>query len=199
MQKCNALCTVIVLSVSYTHLHVYKRQPAAKPTTVETKAEAPAAQSKAAVPAKASDEEGTRVSINNASAEELARAMNGVGLKKAQAIVSYREEYGPFKTVEDPVSYTHLDVYKRQVGHNPNGQRNAGCCQNSDHPEQLVQSKFCLLYTSRSSSQSFGKLSFGNSRNSWVESTSARVGYLAISKLIRGLLILIVYLLRWMM
>ena len=60
----------------------------AKPTTVETKAEAPAAQSKAAVPAKASDEEGTR-------------AMNGVGLKKAQAIVSYREEYGPFKTVED--------------------------------------------------------------------------------------------------
>ena len=75
--------------------------PAAKPTTVETKAEAPAAQSKAAVPAKASDEEGSRVSINNASAEELARAMNGVGLKKAQAIVSYREEYGPFKTVED--------------------------------------------------------------------------------------------------
>ncbi|MDC9856192.1 helix-hairpin-helix domain-containing protein [Shigella sonnei] len=70
-------------------------------TSVETKAEAPAAQSKAAVPAKASDEEGTRVSINNASAEELARAMNGVGLKKAQAIVSYREEYGPFKTVED--------------------------------------------------------------------------------------------------
>ncbi|HEC4322132.1 TPA: helix-hairpin-helix domain-containing protein [Escherichia coli] len=64
-------------------------------------AAAPAAQSKAAVPAKASDEEGTRVSINNASAEELARAMNGVGLKKAQAIVSYREEYGPFKTVED--------------------------------------------------------------------------------------------------
>ena len=72
----------------------------AKPTAVETKAEAPAAQNKA-VPAKASDEEGTRVSINNASAEELARAMNGVGLKKAQAIVSYREEYGPFKTVED--------------------------------------------------------------------------------------------------
>lgn len=27
--------------------------------------------------------------------------MNGVGLKKAQAIVSYREEYRPFKTVED--------------------------------------------------------------------------------------------------
>ncbi len=42
-----------------------------------------------------------RVSINQATAEQLAAAMNGVGLKKAQAIVSYREEYGPFKTVDD--------------------------------------------------------------------------------------------------
>ena len=31
----------------------------------------------------------------------LAQALNGVGLKKAQAIVSYREEYGPFKTLDD--------------------------------------------------------------------------------------------------
>ena len=60
--------------------------PAAKPTTVETKAEAPAAQSKAAVPTKASDEEGTRVSINNASAEELARAMNGVGRRRRRRL-----------------------------------------------------------------------------------------------------------------
>ncbi|MDR8315905.1 competence protein ComEA, partial [Acinetobacter baumannii] len=37
----------------------------------------------------------------NASAEQLAQALNGVGLKKAQAIVSYREEYGPFKTLDD--------------------------------------------------------------------------------------------------
>ena len=36
-----------------------------------------------------------------ASAEQLAQALNGVGLKKAQAIVSYREEYGPFKTLDD--------------------------------------------------------------------------------------------------
>ena len=77
-------------------------EPVAKSQATQTKAEnSGAAQSKATLPAKASDDEGTRVSINNASAEELARAMNGVGLKKAQAIVSYREEYGPFKTVED--------------------------------------------------------------------------------------------------
>ncbi len=68
----------------------------------QTKAEnSGAAHSKATLPAKASDDEGTRVSINSASAEDLARVMNGVGLKKAQAIVSYREEYGPFKTVDD--------------------------------------------------------------------------------------------------
>lgn len=40
------------------------------------------------------------VSINRASAEELASSMNGVGLKKAQAIVSYRTEFGPFKTLD---------------------------------------------------------------------------------------------------
>lgn len=50
---------------------------------------------------KKTDNVGARVSINTASAEALAQAMNGVGLKKAQAIVSYREEYGPFKTLDD--------------------------------------------------------------------------------------------------
>jgi len=41
-----------------------------------------------------------KISINEATAEQLSAAMNGVGLKKAQAIVSYREQYGPFTTVE---------------------------------------------------------------------------------------------------
>lgn len=40
------------------------------------------------------------ISINNASAEQLAAAMNGVGIKKAESIVSYREKYGPFSAVE---------------------------------------------------------------------------------------------------
>ena len=77
-------------------------EPVAKSLATQTKAEnSGAAQSKATLPAQARDDEGTRVSINSASAEDLARVMNGVGLKKAQAIVSYREEYGPFKTVDD--------------------------------------------------------------------------------------------------
>ncbi|WP_130834236.1 helix-hairpin-helix domain-containing protein [[Erwinia] mediterraneensis] len=41
-----------------------------------------------------------RVSINEASAEELAAAMKGIGLKKAQSIVSYREQYGAFTALE---------------------------------------------------------------------------------------------------
>ncbi|MGY5958167.1 helix-hairpin-helix domain-containing protein [Kosakonia sp. BK9b] len=75
----------------------------AKPPLMQSKSEATSsAQSKATEGVKTADEEGgTRISINNATAAELAKVMNGVGLKKAQAIVSYREEYGPFKTLED--------------------------------------------------------------------------------------------------
>ena len=77
-------------------------EPVAKSQAVQTKADASGSTHSKATPAtKSSDDEGTRVSINTASAEDLARVMNGVGLKKAQAIVSYREEYGPFKTVDD--------------------------------------------------------------------------------------------------
>ncbi|WP_449547550.1 helix-hairpin-helix domain-containing protein [Lelliottia amnigena] len=71
---------------------------AADSTTTSASA---SAQTKAKATVKASDEEGTQVSINSASAEDLAHAMNGVGLKKAQAIVAYRDEYGPFKTLDD--------------------------------------------------------------------------------------------------
>lgn len=36
------------------------------------------------------------VNINTADAERLSAILNGVGLKRAQAIVSYREANGPF-------------------------------------------------------------------------------------------------------
>lgn len=45
-------------------------------------------------------EEGDQVSINSATAQELAATLNGVGLKKAESIVSYREQYGPFSQLE---------------------------------------------------------------------------------------------------
>jgi competence protein ComEA len=40
------------------------------------------------------------VDINRASAAELAAALNGVGLSKAEAIVAHREQNGPFKSAE---------------------------------------------------------------------------------------------------
>lgn len=42
----------------------------------------------------------SQVSINQANAEEFASALNGVGLKKAEAIVRYRQQNGLFTDVE---------------------------------------------------------------------------------------------------
>lgn len=79
----SVLCFTLALggAVSYSSLSAAK-----------TAGETPTAQA-----AQASDE---KISINEATAEQLSAAMNGVGLKKAQAIVSYREQYGPFTAVE---------------------------------------------------------------------------------------------------
>lgn len=46
----------------------------------------------------------TPVNINSASADVLAENLNGVGLKKAQAIVLYREQHGPFKSIDELVN-----------------------------------------------------------------------------------------------
>lgn len=42
-----------------------------------------------------------RVNINTASAEVLSQQLNGVGMKKAAAIVSFRKKNGKFKSLED--------------------------------------------------------------------------------------------------
>lgn len=54
----------------------------------------------AAKPEAAAQPQQEQVSINEATAEQLTAVMNGVGLKKAQAIVSYREQYGPFSAIQ---------------------------------------------------------------------------------------------------
>lgn len=41
------------------------------------------------------------VDVNSADANTLAEALNGVGPKIAAAIVSYRKEHGPYKSVDD--------------------------------------------------------------------------------------------------
>lgn len=41
------------------------------------------------------------VNINSADAATLDRLLQGIGPAKAEAIVRYRKEYGPFKRLED--------------------------------------------------------------------------------------------------
>jgi competence protein ComEA len=41
------------------------------------------------------------VDVNTADARTLARELDGVGMAKAEAIVSYREKNGPFKSADD--------------------------------------------------------------------------------------------------
>lgn len=43
----------------------------------------------------------TPVNINSADAKTIGEALSGIGLKKAEAIVKYRQEKGPFKTVDE--------------------------------------------------------------------------------------------------
>jgi competence protein ComEA len=82
-----------LLGCAPAHATAEKTAPASAKTTVSS------SQPKAA-PAKGGEQGEELVSINSAPAEELAQKMNGVGLKKAQAIVSYRDEFGPFKTLD---------------------------------------------------------------------------------------------------
>ena len=41
------------------------------------------------------------VNINKADAEAIAKALKGIGPKKAKAIIQYRNEHGDFKTLQD--------------------------------------------------------------------------------------------------
>ena len=45
----------------------------------------------------------TRLNINTANAQQIAQGLNGVGLKKAEAIVAHRKTNGPFKSVAELV------------------------------------------------------------------------------------------------
>ena len=42
-----------------------------------------------------------KVNINNATAEQIATAMTGVGVNKAKEIVKYRSSHGKFKSIQD--------------------------------------------------------------------------------------------------
>tara|TARA_R110002167_G_scaffold93750_13_gene250954 strand:- start:95 stop:394 length:300 start_codon:yes stop_codon:yes gene_type:complete len=41
------------------------------------------------------------LNINSANAEDISKTLKGVGIKKAQAIVEYRESYGDFHHIDE--------------------------------------------------------------------------------------------------
>ena len=43
------------------------------------------------------------IDVNSASASEIAEAMTGIGLKRAEAIVEFREKNGRFRSLDDLV------------------------------------------------------------------------------------------------
>ena len=52
------------------------------------------------IPAKKQTEEKNKLSLNNATLEQLDE-LDGIGPSKALAIIEYRETVGPFKKIED--------------------------------------------------------------------------------------------------
>lgn len=50
------------------------------------------------------------VNINTADAKTIGEALSGIGQKKAEAIVKYRETKGAFKTAEDLVNVDGIGV-----------------------------------------------------------------------------------------
>ena len=44
------------------------------------------------------------ININTASAQELSEGLNGVGIKRAESIVQYRQTHGNFSSVEQLIA-----------------------------------------------------------------------------------------------
>lgn len=42
-----------------------------------------------------------KVNINTADAQQIAKTLTGIGIKKAEAIVAYRNQNGPFKNTNE--------------------------------------------------------------------------------------------------
>lgn len=94
----SALGLALALGLSSLPVLVQAAPADASPATLSAKKAEKAPVTPSAKASVASQEE--KVSINSADAAALSQGLNGVGLKKAEAIVSYRQEFGPFTDIE---------------------------------------------------------------------------------------------------
>ncbi|QGH60273.1 ComEA family DNA-binding protein [Serratia proteamaculans] len=90
-----ALLTVALLCLSGPSLAAEEKAVTGQPVL-----SAPAANTGQGAEAVAAANDEASVSINQADAEQLACILKGVGLKKAESIVRYREQNGPFTQIE---------------------------------------------------------------------------------------------------
>lgn len=90
-----ALLTVALLSLAGLSVAAEEKVGAGQPML-----SVPAGNAGQGAEAGAAVNEEASVSINQADAEQLASILKGVGLKKAESIVRYREQNGPFTQIE---------------------------------------------------------------------------------------------------
>lgn len=58
------------------------------------------------------------ININKADGETLVAELKGIGIKRAKAILAYRNEHGPFKSIDDLIKIK--GISKRIVDQNRN-------------------------------------------------------------------------------
>ncbi|MGO2157572.1 MAG: ComEA family DNA-binding protein [Serratia proteamaculans] len=90
-----ALLTVALLSLAGLSVAAEEKVGAGQPVL-----SVPAGNAGQGAEAGATANDEASVSINQADAEQLASMLKGVGLKKAESIVRYREQNGPFTQIE---------------------------------------------------------------------------------------------------
>ncbi|MEX9610842.1 ComEA family DNA-binding protein [Providencia manganoxydans] len=80
---------------------MYQQQALAKKTETEKPSLAATNQTSQQVVDVTHSSSTDQVNINQASAEELAKKLSGIGIQKAKAIVEYRDKYGAFSSLEN--------------------------------------------------------------------------------------------------
>ncbi|MCF6193416.1 MAG: helix-hairpin-helix domain-containing protein [Kangiellaceae bacterium] len=60
----------------------------------------------------------TSVNLNTANAKQIAKALKGIGMKKAEAIIAYRTKHGDFKAIEELASVKGIGVATIAKNHN---------------------------------------------------------------------------------